>query len=169
MEFQLGEKVVYPNHGVGTIEQISQKSLNGQPEGYYLLRIRSNSMRVIVPFNSAENVGLRRIAKNREITSVLDFMQNGACEMARNWKWRYKENCDKMRTGELRHVAEVLKILLTLNQDKALSFREKKMLERAWQLLVEEIATVKKSSREDAEVMLTKVVTKANLKPLLPN
>jgi CarD family transcriptional regulator len=136
---------------------------------YYLLRIRSNSLRVIVPFTSTQTVGLRRVAKGKELSGILNFVQNGQCAMARNWKWRYKENCDKMRSGELQHVAEVLKSLLTLNQDKALSFREKKMLERAWQLLVEEIATVRNCSRQAGELLLSKVVTKANLKPVLPN
>ena len=169
MDFQLGEKVVYPNQGVGTIEQISSKEINGRPEGYYLLRIRSNSLRVIVPFTSTQTVGLRRVVKGKEVSEILKFVQNGQCSMPSNWKWRYKTNCDKMRSGELRHVAEVLKTLLTINHDKALSFREKKMLERAWQLLVEEIATVRNCSRQDGDLLLSKVVTKANLKPVLPN
>lgn len=169
MDFHLGEKVVYPNHGVGIIEQISTRQFNGESECYYLLKIQSNSLRVMVPFCNAESVGLRRVSKCREVKTILQFMEKIGCETASNWKWRYKENCDKMRTGELQHVAEVLKCLLTLNQGKVLSFREKKMLERAWQLLVEEIGTARNTTREDAEVIVANAVLKANLKPVLLN
>ena len=169
MDFHLGEKVVYPNHGVGIIEQISTKNFNGESESYYLLKIQSNSLRVMVPFCNAESVGLRRVSKGREVKTILQFMEKIGCETASNWKWRYKENCDKMRTGELQHVAEVLKCLLTLSQGKALSFREKKMLERAWQLLVEEIGTARKTTLKDAEVVVANAVLKANLKPVLLN
>ncbi len=169
MDFHLGEKVVYPNHGVGIIEQISTRQFNGESEFYYLLKIQSNSLRVMVPFCNAESVGLRRVSKCREVKTILQFMEKIGCETASHWKWRYKENCDKMRTGELQHVAEVLKCLLTLNQGKVLSFREKKMLERAWQLLVEEIGTARNTTREDAEVIVANAVLKANLKPVLIN
>ncbi len=169
MSFQVGEKVVYPNQGVGIIEQISTRNLTGQPEMFYLLKLSSNSMRVMVPTSNVESVGLRRVSKSNEIGNVLDFLVKGRCKSPQDWKWRFKENCEKMRGGSLQQVAEVFKSLLTLNRAKPLSFREKKMLDRSWQLLVDEIAVARGFSREQAEEMLAKALSKTNLKVPLEN
>jgi CarD family transcriptional regulator, regulator of rRNA transcription len=169
MNFQVGEKVVYPNQGVGVIEQISTRNLTGQPEMFYLLKLSSNSMRVMVPTTNVESVGLRRVAKNREIGTILDFLQKGRCKSPQDWKWRFKENSEKMKSGSLQQVAEVLKTLVMLNQAKPLSFREKKMLDRAWSLLVDEIAMARGSSRENVESQLTKTLNITNLKASLPS
>jgi CarD family transcriptional regulator len=169
MSFQVGDKVVYPNQGVGIIEQISTRNLTGQPEMFYLLKLSSNSMRVMVPTSNVENVGLRRVSKSNEIGNVLDFLVKGRCKSPQDWKWRFKENCEKMRSGSLQQVAEVFKSLLTLNRAKPLSFREKKMLDRSWQLLVDEIAVARGFSRGQAEEMLAKALSKTNLKVPLEN
>jgi CarD family transcriptional regulator, regulator of rRNA transcription len=169
MNFQVGDKVVYPNQGVGIIEQISTRNLTGQPEMFYLLKLSSTSMRVMVPTSNVENVGLRRVSKSNEIGNVLDFLVKGRCKSPQDWKWRFKENCEKMRSGSLQQVAEVFKSLLTLNRAKPLSFREKKMLDRSWQLLVDEIAVARSFSRDQAEEMLAKALSKTNLKVPLPN
>lgn len=162
--FRLGEKVVYPNHGVGTIEQISSRNISGQPEKFYLLRINASSLTVMVPFASVEHVGLRRIVKQGEVERVLAFLANGICETHSDWKWRFKENSEKMRTGSLLQVAEVMKSLLYLNRTKPLSFREKKMLDRARHLLVGELATVKSLKEPQVESLIDRSLSKANLK-----
>ncbi|MCI0355010.1 MAG: CarD family transcriptional regulator, partial [Acidobacteria bacterium] len=107
MPFKVGDKVVYPNHGVGVIEQITQNNFNGHAERFYLLRILSNGLRVTVPCCNADCVGLRRIIKSTEVGGVLKRVENGKIKSYRDWKLRYKENCDKMRTGSLYDVAEV--------------------------------------------------------------
>jgi CarD family transcriptional regulator len=168
MDFQVGEKVVYPNQGVGIIEQISTRNLTGQPQMFYLLKLNASSLRVMVPMTNVESVGLRRVAKNREIGGILDFIHKGRCKSPQDWKWRFKENSEKMRSGSLQQVAEVFKTLVMLNQAKPLSFREKKMLDRAWSLLVDEISVSRGLTRENVESQLAKALNKSNLKAPLP-
>jgi CarD family transcriptional regulator len=169
MSFQIGEKVVYPNQGVGIIEQISTRNLTGQPEMFYLLKLNSSTMRVMVPMGNVQNVGLRKVSKASEIGNVLDYLHKGRCKSPQDWKWRFKENCEKMRSGSLQQVAEVFKSLLTLNRAKPLSFREKKMLDRSWQLLVDEIAVARGIGKPEAETLLAKALSKSNLKVSLPS
>jgi CarD family transcriptional regulator len=169
MSFQIGEKVVYPNQGVGIVEQISTRNLTGQPEMFYLLKLNSNSMRVMVPTSNVQNVGLRRVSKSSEIGNVLEYLHRGRCKTPQDWKWRFKENCEKMKSGSLQQVAEVFKSLLMLNRAKPLSFREKKMLDRSWQLLVDEIAVARGLAKDDAEGMLAKALSKSNLRVPLPS
>jgi len=169
MDFQIGDKVVYPNQGVGIIEQISTRNLTGQQEMFYLLRLNASSLRVLVPMSSVANVGLRRVSKNSAIGDILNYLQKGRCKTCPDWKGRFKENSEKMRSGSLQQVAEVLKTLIILNQAKPLSFREKKMLDRAWQLLVGEIAMARGLTREAVETQLSKTLGKSNLKAPLPN
>lgn len=169
MDFHVGEKVVYPNQGVGIIEQISTRNLTGQPQMFYLLKLNASTMRVMVPMTNVQSVGLRRVAKNREIGTILDFLHKGRCESPQDWKWRFKENTEKMKSGSLQQVAEVLKTLVVLNQIKPLSFREKKMLDRAWGLMVDEIAVARGLTRESVESQLVKALNKSNLKVPLPS
>ncbi len=169
MDFNLGDKVVYPNHGVGIVEQISQRNLTGQTQMFYLLKLSSNGLRVMVPMNNVASVGLRKVTKNREIDLILTYLQKGRCKSAQDWKGRFKENSEKMRSGSLQSVAEVFKTLVTLSQQKPLSFREKKMLDRSWKLLVDEVSVVRGVSREAVENQLAKVLGKSSLKLPLPS
>ncbi len=162
--FRIGEKVVYPNHGVGTIEQISTRNLAGAAEKFYLLRINGSTLTVMVPFGNVESVGLRRIIKQTEAERILIYLSNGTCETPADWKWRFKENSEKMRTGSLLQVAEVMKSLLKLACDKPLSFREKKMLDRARHLLVSELATVKNLNGQQVEELIDRALSKSNLR-----
>jgi CarD family transcriptional regulator len=162
--FHIGDKVVYPNHGVGIIEQISSRTFGETVEKFYLLKIKSSSLKVMVPFHNVNNVGLRRVVKNGEIQKILDFLTDGDCANSADWKDRFKENSEKMRTGSLLEVAAVLKSLLMLNQSKPLSFREKKMLERARYLLVSELAMAKNLEESAVEDMLTRALAKSKLR-----
>src|SRR5271169_5999482 len=105
MTFQIGEKVVYPNQGVGTIENISTRSFGSAFERFYLLRLGCNSMTVLVPFCNAADIGLRRVTKNREISRILSYLSNGPCAATVDWKARFKENTEKMQSGNLLKVA----------------------------------------------------------------
>ena len=162
--FQIGDKVVYPNHGVGIIEQISSRTIGANVEKFYLLKIKSSSLKVMVPFQNVASVGLRRVIRNGEIQKVLDYLTDGKCDNHTDWKYRFKENSDKMRTGSLLEVAGVLKSLLVLSMEKPLSFREKKMLERARYLLVSELAMAKNMDELQVEQMLTRALAKTKLK-----
>ena len=163
MTFQIGDKVVYPNQGVGTIENISSRSFGSAFERFYLLRLGCNSMTVLVPFSNAANIGLRRVTKNREISRVLSYLSIGACAAAADWKARFKENTDKMQSGNLLKVAEVFKALLQIHVDKPLSFREKKMLDRARHMLVSEISISRSVPEIHAAGMLQRALDKAGL------
>lgn len=162
--FQVGDKVVYPNHGVGVIEQISSRTLGASVERFYLLRIKASSLKVMVPFHNVESVGLRRVIKNGEVQRIIDYLTDGKCDNHADWKYRFKENSDKMRTGSLMEVAAVLKGLLQLGQSKPLSFREKKMLERARYLLVSELAMAKNCDEGTIEQTLSKALSKCKLR-----
>ena len=166
--FRIGEKIVYPTHGVGIIEQIHRWPSSDSPQKFYLLRIYSNSLRVMVPFSNATSVGLRRIVKAEEVERILQYLSAGLCSPAADWKCRYKENSERMKSGSLLQVAEVLKCLLRVCQAKELSFRERKMLELARYLLTSEVAVVKNLSLATAEALLAKALAGAGLQ-LLPN
>ncbi len=162
--FSIGDKVVYPNHGVGVIEQISSRTIGTQIQKFYLLKIKASSLKVMVPFHNVDSVGLRKVVRNGEVQRILDFLTDGKCDNHADWKYRFKENSDKMRTGSLLDVAIVLKGLLLLAQAKALSFREKKMLERARYLLVSELAMSKNWDEPEIEELLNRALSKSKLR-----
>jgi len=162
--FHIGDKVVYPNHGVGVIEQISSRTMGTAVEKFYLLKIKASSLKVMIPFHNATTVGLRPVVRNGEIQKIVDYLSTGECNNAQDWKDRFKENSERMRTGYLMDVAAVLKSLLMLGQTKSLSFREKKMLERARYLLVSELAISKNCEECQIEQVLAKALTKCNLR-----
>jgi CarD family transcriptional regulator len=120
-------------------------------------------MTVLVPFSNAANIGLRRVTKDREISRILSFLANGWCTINPDWKVRFKENTEKMQSGDLLKAAEVFKALLQIHVDKALSFREKKMLDRARHMLVSEISISRNVSDIHAVAMLQRAVGKAGL------
>jgi CarD family transcriptional regulator len=163
-DFHIGDKVVYPNHGVGIVEQISSRTIGSMVEKFYMLHIKSSNLKVTVPFHNVEAVGLRRVIRSNDINQILEILTDGKCESHTDWKFRFKENSEKMRTGSLLEVAAVLKSLLVLNQTKSLSFREKKMLERARYLLVSEMAMAKNVEENEVEGLLTRALSKAKLK-----
>ena len=164
LNFHIGDKVVYPNHGVGVIEQIGSRTMGANVERFYLLHFKASSLKVMVPCQNAGNVGMRRVVRNGEIQKVLDLlsvMENGN---GHDWKDRFKENSDRMRTGSLLDVAGVLKNLIAVHQAKPLSFREKKMLERARYLLVSELAMARNCEEEKVEELLTLTLAKCKLR-----
>jgi len=163
MDYKIGDKVVYPNHGVGIIEQINFGVLNGRTEKYYMLKIYSSGLKVMVPASNAISVGLRPVIRNGETLKVLGFLEKGKPNSHHDWKHRFKENSERMRTGALIEVAAVLKSLVSLSRTKPLSFLEKKMLERAKFLLVSELATARNTSPETMEDALIKSLAKARL------
>jgi CarD family transcriptional regulator len=163
MDYKIGEKVVYPNHGVGLIDQISFGLLNGRTERYYMIRIVSSGLRVMVPQSNATSVGMRPVIRSNDTSKVLGFLEKGKLNSHPDWKHRFKENSERMRTGALLEVAVVLKSLVSLSRSKPLSFREKKMLERAKYLLVSEMATARNTSAESAETLVVKSLAKARL------
>jgi len=139
--FDIGDKVIYPNHGLGIVERIETKTIMGTTCGFYQLRM-ANETTVFVPVDNVDGVGLRRAVSDNEIERLFDLLSNGKIDSHQNWKGRFKDNSDRMRTGSIYDVVEVLKSLTFLSKSKSLSFREKRMLDRAKFLVVSEITEV---------------------------
>ena len=164
LNFHIGDKVVYPNHGVGVIEQISSRSIGATVEKFYLLNIKASSLKVMVPCHNVGSVGIRRVVRNGEVQKIIDFLSVSENLSTADWKDRFKENSDRMRTGSLIEVAGVLKSLIALHQAKPLSFREKKMLERARYLLVSEMAMSRNCEETKIEELLSLALAKCKLR-----
>lgn len=146
MVYKIGQKVVYPTHGVAVVEQIESRHINGQSSEFYLLRIQSNNSIVLVPTHNADEIGLRRPIAQKECERLYELLSQDFSAPSSDWKDRFKGFSDAMKSGNLFAVAEVLKILTYLNQLKPLSFREKQMLERARYLIVSELAVASKKT-----------------------
>ncbi len=151
MTFKVGQKLVYPNHGVTVVENIAADSIDGNEQTYYHLRLLSNNSKVMVPKANLDLVGLRPLCQTREVRALFEILEDGNIDTYKDWKGRYKQNLDKMKTGRLTEVAEVLKNLRLVSQRKSLSFREKKMYERAKYFIVSEVAHVKDINEREAE------------------
>jgi CarD family transcriptional regulator len=157
--FKIGQKVVYPNHGVTVVERIAASAMaDGVEQTYFHLRLLSNNSKVMVPKANLELVGLRPLCPGREVRTLFDILEDGNIDTYKDWKGRYKQNLDKMKTGRLTEVAEVLKNLRLVSQRKSLSFREKKMYERAKYFIVSEVAHVKSISEREAEDLVERAL-----------
>lgn len=161
MEFRIGEKVVYPNHGVGIIEEVTRRDVDGAPEEFYMLRIHSNASLVMIPIANVKSVGLRKIIKKCDVDGLFKLLEDDFYEPVADWKGRYKEHSEKMRTGSIFQVAEVLRNLFYLSFRKNLSFREKRMLDRAKQLIISEIATVRSQNEKNVEDQIDRALAAA--------
>ncbi|MFM8395187.1 MAG: CarD family transcriptional regulator [Acidobacteriota bacterium] len=150
MDFKIGQKVIYPNHGVATIEQIESRQFQGNSQEFYLLRLQANNSVVMVPVQNAVTIGIRRLLLQRECRDLMDLLQVLIePPSARDWKDRFRGFTTAMRSGDIFAIAEVLKILTYLNSVKPLSFREKQMMERARYLIVSEIAVASKKAENN--------------------
>ena len=160
--FKIGEKLVYPNHGVTVVEQIGESLIMGVTgDTYYHLRLIGNNSRLMVPTQNTDRVGLRRLYQQKEIKSLFSLLEARVPKAHTDWKGRYRENLEKMKTGRLEDVAEVLKNLNEVSKKKSLSFREKKMYDRAKYLLVSEVAIVKGIPEAEAEKLIAKSLEKS--------
>lgn len=151
MAFKVGQKVVYPNHGVSLVEKIEKGEIDGHEQTYFYLRLLSNNSKVMIPKGNLDLVGLRPLATGKEVDELVRLLEDGIVDTYKDWKGRYKQNLDKMKTGDLLEVAKVLKNLRLVSQRKSLSFREKKMYERAKYFIVSELAHVKDLRESKAE------------------
>lgn len=146
MSFKIGEKVVYPNHGIGVIENITHTEDEGRRNSFYLLRLKGTESTVMVPIANALEIGLRSPINNSQCDRLLKALSADFTNPPIDWKNRYKEFQERMQSGDVFHVAEVLKNLTYLSMSKPLSFREKRMLERARYLVISELSIVCRKS-----------------------
>ena len=159
-EFRVGDKVVYPNHGIAVVENINDRSVGDSSMKFYQLRLSSNNSLVMIPTNGIRLVGLRKIINDREVNKLYRILQNGVVQEYDNWMGRYRENLEKMQSGSIFEVAEVLKNLFFLSNQKDLSYREKKMFTKARYLIVSELMEVQELSEQDVEKKLDRALSK---------
>ena len=164
MSFRVGEKVVYPNHGVSVVEKIGEGFVSAAPvppRSFYHLRLLSNNSKVMVPIGNTDLIGLRRLTQRKDITGLMKRLADSRFSASGDWKGRYKQNLDQMKSGRLHDIADVLKTLNFISSRKTLSFREKKMYERAKYLIVSEIAVINGLDEQEVERQVDRALTKS--------
>ena len=154
LSFQVGDKVIYPNHGLGVVEGIQTKTVLGITCGFYALRMVAGDTTVLVPVDNVADVGVRRAINDNEVERLYTLLGDGKIDNHQNWKGRFKDNSDKMRSGSIYDVVDVLKNLTYLSRSKNLSFREKRMLDRAKFLVISEIS---EAANVDSSAVETRV------------
>lgn len=147
--FRAGDKVVYPGHGVGQVNAIVERSILGSAQKIYEITIHSSGMKIMVPVAQAPSVGLRKVVDKRAVERVYEILRDRNFKIdTQTWNRRFREYSQKIETGSVFEIAEVLRDLSVLGADKELSFGEKKMLDKAKTLLVSEIAIAKSRTHE---------------------
>ena len=137
--FKVGDKVVYPMHGAGIIEAIEEREVLGQRQPYYIMRLPFGDMQVMIPLRSVEEVGLREVISSSEVERVFEVLQGEKTKMSQNWNRRYRANLEKIRSGDIFEVAEVVRNLTIRDREKGLSTGERRMLDSARQILISEL------------------------------
>ena len=152
--FQIGDKVVHPMHGAGIVDSIVQKKVTGVMREYYVLKLPVRAMVVMVPTENCEEIGVRPIVDREQADRVLAAIPDIQVEMTQNWNRRYRENMERIKSGDLFEVARVVKGLMLRDVQKGLSTGERKMLHSAKQILISEIVMCQSSSYEDVEACI---------------
>ena len=148
--FNVGDKIVHPMHGAGTISAIEEKNICNEKEEYYIISM-PGEVKVMVPIAKAEQIGVRNIIGEGEVSKVLEILEEDETEMSNNWNKRYRDNMDKMRSGNIYEVADVVRNLSFKQKEKGLSTGEKKMLNNAKQILVSELVLAESSNTDEIE------------------
>ena len=148
--FNVGDKIVYPMHGAGTIDAIEEKDILGEKQNYYIIKM-PGEVKVMVPISKAGDIGVRSVIDKAEAGKVLEVLEANETEMSNNWNKRYKENMEKMKSGSIYEVADVVRNLSYKQKDKGLSTGEKKMLNNAKQILVSELVLAEHASENEVE------------------
>ena len=152
--FKVGDRVVYPMHGAGVIQSIEEKEVLGSTQQYYIMHLPMGDMMVMIPINSAKEVGLREVIGDGEVDQVLEVLKAEKTSMSTNWNRRYRANLEKIRTGNVFEVAEVVRNLSCRDQEKGLSTGERKMLESARSILLSELCLAQGVEESQAEETL---------------
>lgn len=156
--FNIGDKIVYPMHGAGIIEKIEKKKILGEIREYYILKIPCGDMKIMIPVDSSEVVGVRSIISADQFPSVIYILGADSTEMSGNWNRRYRENMEKLKTGDILSVAEVVRNLMRTDRVKKLSTGEKKMLSNAKQILISELILAGNKTDEEVEMIIESTI-----------
>ena len=164
IDFEVGDNVVYPHHGAGQVLKKEQKQVLGEIREYLTIKILHNDMTVMVPSENAGKAGLRRVIDEDTVKKVLGVLSDEVSEMPKNWNRRFKHNRDKIKTGDIYELAEVVRNLALREQDKGLSTGEKQMYTRAKKILASELMYALEMTEDEAEVHLDGILTSERVK-----
>ena len=156
--FSVGEKIVYPMHGAGTIEAIEEREMEGEKCAYYVLLIPKNGIRIMIPVGRATQIGVREVIRQSEVDDVNETLRGKSTEMAKIWNRRYRDNLEKLKTGKITNVAEVVRDLMRVDNEKRLSTGERKMLSNAKQILISELTLACEKGEAELNVLIEKAV-----------
>jgi CarD family transcriptional regulator len=162
IDFEIGDNVVYPHHGAGQVIKKEKKEILGEERQYLTIKILHNDMTVMVPCENAGKAGLRRVIDEDTVKKVLAVLSDDVSEMPKNWNRRFKHNRDKIKTGDIYELAEVVRNLAVREQDKGLSTGEKQMYTRAKKILASEMMYALEKSEDDAEAYLDDILQRSD-------
>ncbi|MCS1352507.1 CarD family transcriptional regulator [Mechercharimyces sp. CAU 1602] len=148
--FNVGDRVVYPMHGAGVIESIEEKEILGERKKYYVMRLPVGEMKVMIPMANVESIGLREVVDEETVGEIFERLKHQESDITTNWNRRYRANLDKMKSGDLYDLAEVVRGLMLRDREKGLSTGERKMLENARQILISELVLAKQIEEDEA-------------------
>jgi CarD family transcriptional regulator len=160
--YRKGDTVVHPEHGAAVIEDLRERDFLGEKKKYFVLRLAYGDLTLMIPADNTQAVGLRKVVARTEVKKVLAVLREDESKMASNWSRRFKNNIEKLHSGDPYQVAEVVRNLSIRDKDKGLSAGEKRMLAKARQILVSELVFAMDSSEEDAERMIDKVLDESH-------
>ena len=156
-----GAKVVYPLHGVGVISSIEDKTVLGEKRSYYIIKLAISDMTVMIPTHRSEELGLRLVVTSKDVKEALRIIEEDTADIDEDWKTRYQNNFEKIKSGSIFDVAEVVRNLFHRNRIKELSIMEKKLYENAYRLLVDEISIVKDMKKEAVQDIVAERLLKS--------
>lgn len=155
--FETGDKIVYPNHGAGTIVGIEEKEVLGETKQYYIMQLPIGEMRVMIPKDNIEDIGIREVIDQGRVDDVFTVLRGEKSEMSQNWNRRFRANTEKIKTGDIFEVAEVVRNLTLRDIEKGLSTGEKKMLSNSRQILISELVLAEDESEEEIEERIDEI------------
>jgi CarD family transcriptional regulator len=156
--FNIGDKIVYPMHGAGVIVDIENVEILGEKRRYYIMKMPIGDMKVMVPVDSVEDIGIRQIVSEEDMKKVIKILKGNKSEMSQNWNRRYRANMNRIKSGDIFEIAEVVRNLMILDTEKGLSTGERKMLNSARQMLVSEMALVCDFNVDETERLIEESV-----------
>lgn len=160
--FNIGDKIVYPMHGAGIIEGIEEKEILGEKRKYFIMRMPIGDMKVMVPVDNVEDVGVREIINNEDMDRVILILKGSKSSMPQNWNRRYRINMDRIKSGDIFEIAAVVRNLLMMDMEKGLSTGERKMLSSAKQMLLSEMVLVSDLDIEKIEEIVIEAISHEN-------
>ncbi len=156
--FNIGDRIVYPMHGAGIIVAEEEKEILGEKRKYFIMKMPMSDMKVMIPIDSVEEIGIRPVVDEEEIEKVKVVLADDETEMSQNWNRRYRANMDKIKSGDIYEIAGVVRNLVLRDREKGLSTGERKMLSNAKQMLVSEMVLSKEMENEEADNLIEEII-----------